>query len=191
MRFARLLAAAAALWVQPAYAVTVTHGLRFEGETYYDWRFTSYPGNLRLPIIGSFTFNIDDNRLEAFNFSIVDYPTPNFTSDINDMLARHPGCNVGCFVDALNGSAWSFDGRRNDNPNGLIRLSFTGNGFNEVISKDIYTGGPPRDFGARGTFFAVTPVPEPVTWALMLVGFGAIGWSMRRRYASPTAASAV
>lgn len=24
------------------------------------------------------------------------------------------------------------------------------------------------------------PVPEPATWALMLVGFGAIGWGMRR-----------
>lgn len=25
------------------------------------------------------------------------------------------------------------------------------------------------------------PVPEPSTWALMLVGFGAVGWGMRRR----------
>jgi hypothetical protein len=25
------------------------------------------------------------------------------------------------------------------------------------------------------------PVPEPATWALMLLGFGAIGWGMRRR----------
>jgi hypothetical protein len=24
-------------------------------------------------------------------------------------------------------------------------------------------------------------VPEPATWAMMLVGFGGIGWSMRRR----------
>lgn len=26
-----------------------------------------------------------------------------------------------------------------------------------------------------------TPVPEPATWALMLTGFGAVGWSMRSR----------
>ncbi|HEV2044556.1 MAG TPA: PEPxxWA-CTERM sorting domain-containing protein, partial [Sphingomicrobium sp.] len=26
-----------------------------------------------------------------------------------------------------------------------------------------------------------TPVPEPATWAMMLVGFGAIGIGMRRR----------
>jgi hypothetical protein len=27
----------------------------------------------------------------------------------------------------------------------------------------------------------LAPVPEPGTWALMLLGFGAIGWSLRRR----------
>jgi hypothetical protein len=29
--------------------------------------------------------------------------------------------------------------------------------------------------------FQVAPVPEPGTWAMMLVGFGAIGFAMRRR----------
>jgi hypothetical protein len=35
-----------------------------------------------------------------------------------------------------------------------------------------------------GTAFSVAafaPVPEPSTWAMMLVGFGAVGYSMRRR----------
>ena len=31
------------------------------------------------------------------------------------------------------------------------------------------------------TFGASQPVPEPATWAMMLVGFGAIGGAMRRR----------
>jgi hypothetical protein len=26
-----------------------------------------------------------------------------------------------------------------------------------------------------------SPVPEPAAWAMMLVGFGAVGYSMRRR----------
>ena len=35
----------------------------------------------------------------------------------------------------------------------------------------------------------VTSVPEPATWAMMLVGFGMIGWSLRRRvYREQTAA---
>lgn len=28
---------------------------------------------------------------------------------------------------------------------------------------------------------AINPVPEPATWAMMLFGFGAVGYSMRRR----------
>lgn len=30
--------------------------------------------------------------------------------------------------------------------------------------------------------FQVAPVPEPGTWAMMLLGFGAIGFAMRRRH---------
>lgn len=45
-------------------------------------------------------------------------------------------------------------------------------------------GTPGRSAGSiSGTvaFNAVAAVPEPGTWALMLLGFGAIGFSMRRR----------
>lgn len=34
----------------------------------------------------------------------------------------------------------------------------------------------------------LVPVPEPATWMMMLIGFGAIGWSIRRRRPSPAAA---
>lgn len=42
--------------------------------------------------------------------------------------------------------------------------------------------GNPHDI-SHLSFWTVpeAPVPEPSTWALMLVGFGAVGWSMRRR----------
>lgn len=35
--------------------------------------------------------------------------------------------------------------------------------------------------------FIATPTPEPASWALMLAGFGAIGWSSRRRQAQTAA----
>jgi hypothetical protein len=38
----------------------------------------------------------------------------------------------------------------------------------------------------RGT----APVPEPATWAMMLLGFGAVGWQMRRRRAPVLAQAA-
>lgn len=40
-------------------------------------------------------------------------------------------------------------------------------------------------FGAAST----PAVPEPATWAMMLVGFGAIGWTMRRRRKNVTVAA--
>jgi len=36
-------------------------------------------------------------------------------------------------------------------------------------------------YGGNLTFVPLAAVPEPGTWALMLLGFGAIGFSMRRR----------
>jgi len=44
-------------------------------------------------------------------------------------------------------------------------------------------GGP----AAQGFLTAsVSAVPEPATWAMMLIGFGAIGFAMRRRNAVKT-----
>lgn len=36
-------------------------------------------------------------------------------------------------------------------------------------------------FGGNATFTPTPGVPEPSTWAMMLLGFGAIGFAMRRR----------
>lgn len=46
-----------------------------------------------------------------------------------------------------------------------------------------FTGTTGGDAGLSGnlSFAAVSAVPEPATWAFMLVGFGAVGYSMRKR----------
>ena len=38
-------------------------------------------------------------------------------------------------------------------------------------------------YGGALSFGQTAAVPEPATWALMLMGFGAVGFSMRRRRA--------
>jgi hypothetical protein len=37
--------------------------------------------------------------------------------------------------------------------------------------------------------FAQTPVPEPATWSLLIGGFGALGWALRRRRAAAALAA--
>jgi len=47
-----------------------------------------------------------------------------------------------------------------------------------------YTGtvkGRPAGVGSNITFAEASPAPEPASWAMMLVGFGAIGGAMRSR----------
>jgi hypothetical protein len=82
---------------------------------------------------------------------------------------------------------------------GVDNLVFTGggpdtNGFgflvgglNSVLVKNVFDGtyvfgSDAPQFGGIGNSVPVSlsAVPEPATWALMLVGFGAIGYSMRR-----------
>ena len=44
--------------------------------------------------------------------------------------------------------------------------------------------GSPVHYGFNfvvGEFIGESPVPEPATWAMMLLGFGAVGYAMRRR----------
>lgn len=48
------------------------------------------------------------------------------------------------------------------------------------IHTNAFPGGEIRGF--------LRPVPEPGSWAMMLIGFGAVGWSIRRRRASLAAA---
>ena len=43
----------------------------------------------------------------------------------------------------------------------------------------LYTA--PAETDIRGVAFAPTAVPEPATWAMFLLGFGAIGWTLRSR----------
>ncbi|GAA3996073.1 hypothetical protein GCM10022211_00990 [Sphingomonas humi] len=66
-------------------------------------------------------------------------------------------------------------------------LNFEGTGVIRMTGFDATPG--TFSFSAQGnqlqTFSAAAgAVPEPGTWALMLVGFGAIGFSMRRRRAT-------
>lgn len=85
--------------------------------------------------------------------------------------------------------------------NGLFsNLSITAPnlGFTQFTNPTLFTGSPNNPTFLTGSFTLINPffgngnltispasvagaVPEPATWAMMLVGLGAIGFAMRRR----------
>jgi hypothetical protein len=75
----------------------------------------------------------------------------------------------------------------NEDPNdffGTYRIHTTNTGNTIVLTQDRDAGLAPTPRGlGLGSFSATTTasVPEPATWAMMFLGFGAIGWAMRRQ----------
>ncbi len=62
--------------------------------------------------------------------------------------------------------------------NGLFRVNKEGNGLTFVSPNLIPAGASTRT--STFTFGALPAVPEPLTWAMMVMGFGAVGGMMRR-----------
>ncbi len=66
--------------------------------------------------------------------------------------------------------------------NGLTFLDAYNGGANGIFSRALTPGCCSGDAGwGLVTGFNVTGVPEPATWAMMLIGVGAIGGALRRR----------
>lgn len=60
-------------------------------------------------------------------------------------------------------------------------VRFDGTTAGTRINSVTFSNTPSIDAFESANFSITAPVPEPATWALMLVGFGGIGFAMRRR----------
>jgi hypothetical protein len=70
--------------------------------------------------------------------------------------------------------------------NGLRYQGLSGGGFDEVRLQSHFSGAfnaAIYEAGAYDSFAATGAVPEPASWALMIVGFGMVGFASRRRSA--------
>jgi hypothetical protein len=124
-------------------------------------------------------------------------------SSFTGYIAQFSTAQCPCsFEDAfLSGQQWLIDYFTNQNPMYTMTLTDLGNGFRVDYSytslalgqTGIYGFSLPTGafqttgaFGNRTYFFdsngsLVTGVPEPATWAMMLVGFGLAGFALRRQ----------
>ncbi len=80
------------------------------------------------------------------------------------------GCNI-YFAGGCGQLSWS------SNP---MIVDFDGGGqFSLSLSNATF--GTPGQAGVNGTFTLLAAVPEPSTWAMLILGFGAVGFMMRSR----------
>ncbi|QGN56415.1 PEPxxWA-CTERM sorting domain-containing protein [Novosphingobium sp. Gsoil 351] len=63
----------------------------------------------------------------------------------------------------------------------LNDFSFRRFGGDTVQIHSATPGGDPNDYVGNFTLGTTGAVPEPATWAMMLIGFGMLGFTMRRR----------
>jgi hypothetical protein len=123
----------------------------------------------------SITGGLDAN-LDALTFTLVGGTFTNALFNLAPLTGNQPSATTAFFTFS--------DGTTS----GPITLS--GNGSNFVGVEDGAPGISSVSLTTTGNFRAFqglqlgginSAVPEPTTWAMMLVGFGAVGYSMRKR----------
>ena len=89
------------------------------------------------------------------------------------------GNNIDFTSVLLNGSAFALNPAGTFEFGSRAAISLIAGGNNTLIVNGTNTGN--SAFAGTLTFAAQSAVPEPSTWAMMLLGFGAVGFSMRRK----------
>jgi hypothetical protein len=171
---------------------------------------TTSGGQPRPASFGTATFTINDAMTfmtfaaTIFNIDFTGSQTPNDTNDNLTNAHIHASATGGTPTFPV---VWGFIGTpfNDNNPNDAVVTPFAtgvggtvsgkwdlpeGNGTTfaaqlpNILAGRAYinfhtVGNPGGE--VRGNFSQVLPVPEPSTWAMMLLGFGLVGASLRRR----------
>ena len=170
----------------------------------------SATGQPRPTPFGTATFTINDAQTAMTFFATItgiDFTGSQTPNDLNDNLTNahiHASSTGGTATFPV---VWGFIGTpfNNNNPNDTVVTPFATGAGGTVSGTWNLSEGNNTTFSAqlanilagrayinfhtvqnaggeiRGNFSQALPVPEPATWAMMLLGFGAIGLASRRR----------
>jgi len=120
-----------------------------------------FPPNLTMTITGA---GKGSGVFTSQNFVTMLFQTPSPLDFSKDLVGQRLANNT---VFGVNGGQFNFFGLTPRAPLGLGRFTLgTNNGF-----------GPRM---ALTSLVAITPVPEPATWAMLILGLGVVGFAMRR-----------
>lgn len=127
----------------------------------------------------------------AFSFGLPNPIASNPTNEVTNSMVSVGGLSVSEPITSVTFYPADFGGGFDLNfPDGVVSLFLADVGSTLTLITGTYsfTLGDPRAPEGSGTV-TLTAVPEPATWAMMLVGFGGLGALLRRRR-RPTFASA-
>ncbi len=116
-----------------------------------------------------------DAQFDALSMIGLDWNRDWGTVDLTKVEASGPDKNVFNFNDVLNGDVWIglYKGRGGD---------FKGTAFYRITASNLDAVTLNLNGASSAVVYAQqSAVPEPGIWAMLLVGFGAIGMALRRR----------
>ena len=123
--------------------------------------------DLSFVLTNNFTFGV-----ATFNLSATGPAIANEATSVTIFFTRLGGV-MGSQTLSIDTNGSNFFGIFGTQGERFTGLSFDGAGDTGVVDF--------RQLRLGDVSAAVSPVPEPRTWAMMLLGFGAVGFSMRRR----------
>lgn len=160
-----------------AASTATTGGLTFRDSTFSGTTASGFlgigasVGTPNLNNLGSFTLTGDPATYTGTTFELLVFFTqPAGTSPSSRRISSLLTGTV--MADATGGIFVDFD-------NNAQNFTFNGGSFTFSVNDVSLLAG--QSAPITGTIIAQSAVPEPGTWAMMLMGFGAIGLGMRRR----------
>jgi hypothetical protein len=112
------------------------------------------------------------------------------SADISSIFqTTNPLTNIDFSTVTLNGVNFNIVSTGTQEFRNLLNQTIVAGATNTLIVNG--TTGGEAAFSGNLSFATASAVPEPATWGMMLIGFGAVGYSMRRRTIGYKAAQAV